>query len=65
MLAKYQIGTLPEAERAASKSKGSRGDDGHGGSVLSYLVPIAVLAFAVWYQFLGGAAVIKKQTSGA
>jgi nitrate reductase (NAD(P)H) len=54
LIEKLRIGSLPEGEgkRIASKKDGS---DGGGGSALGYLVPILVLAFAVWYQFFGGA----------
>jgi hypothetical protein len=37
---------------------GAAGSGGDGGSMLPYLVPVLVLAFAVWYQMFGGAEVL-------
>jgi hypothetical protein len=60
-MAKYLVGSLPEAERAASASLASsksRGSSGTGGSDSSspltwimYAIPAVVVALAVLYQF--------------
>ena len=52
-----RVGSLPEGVgvRIAAGAAGSGGD---GGSMLPYLVPVLVLAFAVWYQMFGGAEVL-------
>ncbi len=57
LIEKLRIGSLPDEEgkRIASKKEG--GSEG-GGSALGYIVPILVLAFAIWWQFLGGAAML-------
>lgn len=49
-----RVGALPEGVgvRMSDKAAGGGGD---GGSMLPYLVPVLVLAVAVWYQMLGGA----------
>lgn len=59
MLKKYEVGTLPGgpkgdaavAARSAAKVSDDRDAD-HGGSYLSYFVPVLILAGALWYQFV-------------
>jgi cytochrome b involved in lipid metabolism len=58
LIEKLRIGSLPEGEGKRIATKKDGGSDGGGGSALGYLIPILVLAFAVWWQFLGGAAML-------
>lgn len=59
MLKKYLKGSLSEEDRKGAKRSGvapgsapGSSAGGAGGGLLGYLVPLAVLAAAVWYQFL-------------
>jgi hypothetical protein len=62
MLPEYLVGKLAEGEgkRSGKGANGGRGEDSHG-SPMSYVLPVLILAFAVWYQFLGGAAIIAAK----
>lgn len=67
MMTKYRIGALPEGEGirravASGKASGAAGgstssdDSSNMGTWLLYLVPVLLLGFGVWYQFLRPAA---------
>ena len=58
LIEKLRIGSLPDEEGKRIASRKDGGSEGGGGSALGYLVPILVLAFAIWWQFLGGAAML-------
>eukprot|EP01138_Halocafeteria_seosinensis_P015899 gb/GECG01016225.1/.p1 GENE.gb/GECG01016225.1/~~gb/GECG01016225.1/.p1 ORF type:complete len:143 (+),score=26.82 gb/GECG01016225.1/:1-429(+) len=57
MLPDYYIGELHDEDKKKSSGSGSgsaqrtAGDDSHGGSNLGYLIPIVVLAIAVYLKF--------------
>jgi hypothetical protein len=61
MLKKYLVGQLPAGEGrrggagAASGSTSAAGSGAnaasHGGSIFYYVLPVAVLAIALWWQF--------------
>ena len=59
-----RVGSLPEGVGQRLKAKAA-GAAGEGGSMLPYLVPVLVLAFAIWYQMLGGADVLGMGTPKA
>jgi hypothetical protein len=56
-LPEYIVGYLPETEGVRKT-----GGDTAGSSALSYLVPVLVLGVAIWYQFLGGAEMLKESS---
>jgi hypothetical protein len=62
-----RVGSLPEGvgQRLAERKAGAAGES----SSLAYLVPILVLGFAIFYQFLGGAEMLgmaaTKESGGA
>lgn len=55
-LAQFLIGTLDPAEAAAAgvdaEAESKKEEEGHGGSITSYIIPIIVLLAALYYQFV-------------